>query len=136
MLLESAGTPTATVSLQVADDPCRVLLSSTGLLARTANGDPFEEAEDAKRTKHDLIVSAVPATARGEIGAVTSSGRLLRLSVIDLPQLPEDGVAPNLSGGAPIAEFLSSLEPDETVICLTTLDESSPAWRSAPNRAS
>ncbi|GHD66783.1 MULTISPECIES: DNA gyrase/topoisomerase IV subunit A [Streptomyces] len=126
VLLESAGTPTATVSLQVADDPCRVLLSSTGLLARTANGDPFGEAEDAKRTKHDLIVSAVPATARGEIGAVTSSGRLLRLNVIDLPQLPETASAPNLSGGAPIAEFLSSLEPDETVACLTTLDESSP----------
>ncbi|MFD7998442.1 DNA gyrase/topoisomerase IV subunit A [Streptomyces mirabilis] len=126
VLLESAGTPTATVSLQVADDPCRVLLSSTGLLARTANGDPFGEAEDAKRTKHDLIVSAVSATARGEIGAVTSSGRLLRLNVIDLPQLPETASAPNLSGGAPIAEFLSSLEPDETVVCLTTLDESSP----------
>ncbi|MFF2935959.1 DNA gyrase/topoisomerase IV subunit A [Streptomyces mirabilis] len=126
VLLESAGAPAATVSLQVADDPCRVLLSSTGLLARTANGDPFGEAEDAKRTKHDLIVSAVPATARGEIGAVTSSGRLLRLSVIDLPQLPETASAPNLSGGAPIAEFLSSLEPDEAVICLTTLDESSP----------
>ncbi|QIY73979.1 DNA topoisomerase IV subunit A [Streptomyces sp. RLB1-33] len=126
VLLESAGTPTATVSLQVADDPCRVLLSSTGLLARTANGDPFGEAEDAKRTKHDLIVSAVPATARGEIGAVTSSGRLLRLNVIDLPQLPETASAPNLSGGAPIAEFLSSLEPDDTVVCLTTLDESSP----------
>ncbi|MFF3576392.1 DNA gyrase/topoisomerase IV subunit A [Streptomyces mirabilis] len=126
VLLESAGTPAATVSLQVADDPCRVLLSSTGLLARTANGAPFGEAEDAKRTKHDLIVSAVPATARGEIGAVTSSGRLLRLNVIDLPQLPETASAPNLSGGAPITEFLSSLEPDETVVCLTTLDESSP----------
>ncbi|MFF2126257.1 DNA topoisomerase (ATP-hydrolyzing) subunit A [Streptomyces olivochromogenes] len=126
VLLESAGAPAATVSLQVADDPCRVLLSSTGLLARTANGDPFGEAEDAKRTKHDLIVSAVQATARGEIGAVTSSGRLLRLNVIDLPQLPETASAPNLSGGAPIAEFLSSLEPDETVVCLTTLDESSP----------
>ncbi|MCX5561345.1 DNA topoisomerase (ATP-hydrolyzing) subunit A [Streptomyces sp. NBC_00038] len=126
VLLESAGATAATVPLQVADDPCRVLLSSTGLLARTANGDPFGEAEEAKRTKHDLIVSAVPATARGEIGAVISSGRLLRLNVIDLPQLPETASAPNLSGGAPISEFLSSLEADETVICLTTLDESSP----------
>ncbi|MFF1700772.1 DNA topoisomerase (ATP-hydrolyzing) subunit A [Streptomyces sp. NPDC058252] len=127
VLLESAAAPAATVPLQVADDPCRVLLSSTGLLARTANGDPFGEVdEETKRTKHDLIVSAVPATARGEIGAVTSSGRLLRLSVIDLPQLPETASAPNLSGGAPISEFLSSLEADETVICLTTLDESSP----------
>lgn len=126
VLLESAGASAATVPLQVADDPCRVLLSSTGLLARTANGDPFGEAEEDKRAKHDLIVSAVPATARGEIGAVISSGRLLRLNVIDLPQLPETASAPNLSGGAPISEFLSSLEADETVVCLTTLDESSP----------
>ncbi|MER5949967.1 DNA topoisomerase IV subunit A [Streptomyces sp. NPDC001904] len=126
VLLESAGTPVASVSLQVADDPCRVLLSSTGLLARTANGEPFAEDEGAKRVKHDLIVSAVPATARGEIGVVTSTGRLLRLNVIDLPQLPDTASVPNLSGGAPISEFLSSLEADEKVICLMTLDESSP----------
>jgi DNA gyrase subunit A len=125
VLLESAASTTATVPLQVADDPCRVLLSSTGLLARTANAEPFAEDSDGRRTKHDVIVSAVPATARGEIGAVTSAGRLLRINVVDLPQLPDTAAAPNLSGGAPLAEFVS-LEDDETVICLTTLDESSP----------
>ncbi|MFJ4633328.1 DNA topoisomerase (ATP-hydrolyzing) subunit A [Streptomyces sp. NPDC088847] len=125
VLLESAGSPAATVPLQVADDPCRVLLSSTGLLARTANGEPFPEDADARRVKHDVIVSAVPATARGELGAVTSAGRLLRINVVDLPQLPETAAAPNLSGGAPISEFVS-LDEGETVICLTTLDESSP----------
>ncbi|MFJ9153622.1 DNA topoisomerase (ATP-hydrolyzing) subunit A [Streptomyces sp. NPDC102270] len=124
VLLEAGATaPVAAVPLQVADDPCRVLLSSTGLLARTANGEPFPEEAGGKRAKHDVIISAVPATARGEIGAVTSSGRLLRLNVIDLPQLPES--AANLSGGAPLSEFLS-LEDGETLICLTTLDESSP----------
>ncbi|MFJ4786729.1 DNA topoisomerase (ATP-hydrolyzing) subunit A [Streptomyces sp. NPDC088794] len=125
VLLESSGTPAATVPLQVADDPCRVLLSSTGLLARTANGEPFPEDADDRRTKHDVIISAVPATARGEIGAVTSSGRLLRINVVDLPQLPETAAAPNLSGGALLTEFVS-LEGDESVVCLTTLDESSP----------
>ncbi|MEW1641246.1 MULTISPECIES: DNA topoisomerase IV subunit A [unclassified Streptomyces] len=125
VLLESAGTPAASVPLQVADDPCRVLLSSTGLLARTANGEPFPEDADARRVKHDVIVSAVPATARGELGAVTSAGRLLRINVVDLPQLPETAAAPNLSGGAPVSEFVS-LDEGETVICLTTLDESSP----------
>jgi DNA gyrase subunit A len=124
VLLEAGATaPVAAVPLQVADDPCRVLLSSTGLLARTANGEPLAEEAGGKRAKHDVIVSAVPATARGEIGAVTSSGRLLRLNVIDLPQLPES--AANLAGGAPLTEFLS-LEDGETLICLTTLDESSP----------
>ncbi|MBK3564917.1 MULTISPECIES: DNA topoisomerase (ATP-hydrolyzing) subunit A [unclassified Streptomyces] len=125
VLLESAGAPAATVPLQVADDPCRVLLSSTGLLARTANGEPFPEDTEARRVKHDVIVSAVPATARGELGAVTSAGRLLRINVVDLPQLPETASAPNLSGGAAVTEFVS-LEEGETVICLTTLDESSP----------
>ncbi|MER5226519.1 DNA gyrase/topoisomerase IV subunit A [Streptomyces flaveus] len=124
VLLESSGATAASVPLQVADDPCRVLLSSTELLARTANGDPFGESDD-KRAKHDLIVSAVPATAQGEVGAVTSAGRLLRINVIDLPQLPETTAAPNLAGGAPISEFLT-LEGDEEVVCLTTLDESSP----------
>ncbi|GGX71405.1 DNA gyrase/topoisomerase IV subunit A [Streptomyces fructofermentans] len=124
VLLQSAGTAATAVPLQVADDPCRVLLSSTGLLARTANGDPFGEG-DGKRAKHDLIVSAVPATAQGEIGAVTSAGRLLRINVIDLPQLPETAAAPTLSGGAPVSEFLT-LEGDEGIVCLTTLDESSP----------
>lgn len=125
VLLESAGSQVAAVPLEVADDPCRVLLSSTGLLARTANGDPIVFAEDAKRAKHDVIVSSVPATARGDIGVVTSTGRLMRLAVIDLPQLPDTHSAPNLSGGAMVAEFLT-LEADEEVVCLTTLDESSP----------
>lgn len=124
MLLEPGATPIAAVPLEVADDPCRVLLSSTGLLARTANGEALTPG-DGKRVKHDVIVSAIPTTARADIGVVTSTGRLLRLAVIDLPILPEPSGAPNLAGGAPIAEFLS-LEPDEQVLCLTTLDESSP----------
>ncbi|WP_374776189.1 DNA topoisomerase IV subunit A [Streptomyces sp. NBC_01310] len=125
VLLESAGTAVAAVPLEVADDPCRVLLSSTGLLARTANGEPLPEEEGGARAKHDLIVSQVAATARADVGAVTSYGRLLRLSVIDLPQLPDTHAAPNLAGGAPVSEFLSGLEADEKVICLISLDESS-----------
>ncbi|MFF3859327.1 DNA topoisomerase (ATP-hydrolyzing) subunit A [Streptomyces sp. NPDC002209] len=125
VLLESAGTAVAAVPLEVADDPCRVLLSSTGLLARTANGEPLPEEEGGARAKHDLIVSQVAATARADVGVVTSYGRLLRLSVIDLPQLPDTHAAPNLAGGAPVTEFLSGLEADEKVICLTSLDESS-----------
>lgn len=124
VLLESAGSPVSAVPLEVADDPCRVLLSSTGLLARTANGEEFDDGE-GKRAKHDVIVSAVPTTARADVGAVTSAGRLLRLTVIDLPMMPDTAGAPNLAGGAPVSEFLT-LETGERVLCLTTLDESSP----------
>ncbi|WKX73003.1 DNA topoisomerase (ATP-hydrolyzing) subunit A [Streptomyces sp. XD-27] len=125
VLLESAGAPVSAVPLEVADDPCRVLLSSTGLLARTAGAEPHPGDGGGKRHKHDVIVSAVPATARADVGAVTSTGRLLRLSVIDLPMLPETAAAPSLAGGAPVSEFLS-LADGERLVCLTTLDESSP----------
>ncbi|SHN19815.1 DNA gyrase/topoisomerase IV subunit A [Actinacidiphila paucisporea] len=123
VLLESAGAPVSAVPLEVADDPCRVLLSSTGLLARTSGGEPDDGG--GRRAKHDVIVSAVPSTARADIGAVTTFGRLLRLTVIDLPMLPDTAGAPSLAGGAPLTEFLS-LQEGERVLCLTTLDESSP----------
>ncbi|WP_329489879.1 DNA topoisomerase IV subunit A [Kitasatospora sp. NBC_01246] len=124
VLLEAGAAPSAALSvpLEVADDPCRVLLSSTGLLARTADGEPFEVSE--KRSKHDVVVSAVPATARADIGVVTSAGRVLRLPVIDLPALPPTP-SPTLAGGAAVGEFLR-LETGERALALTTLDESSP----------
>ena len=124
VLLEAGAVPTAAVPLEVADDPCRVLLSSTGLLARTADAVQTVDA-DSGRARHDVIVSAVAATARADIGAVTTAGRVLRLPVIDLPSLPPSSAAPTLSGGAPVSEFLK-LDAGERVLALTTLDESSP----------
>ncbi|MBA2532898.1 MAG: DNA topoisomerase IV subunit A [Nocardioidaceae bacterium] len=119
VLLESAGQPVSVAtSLEVADDPCLVLLSSTGLLARTAGDEP---GTGGNRAKHDVIISAVQTSARGTIGAVTNAGRLYRLAVLDLPSLPGTAAAPHLQGGAPVAEFLA-LRPGETVLCLTSLD--------------
>ena len=126
VLLESAGTPVsaqAAGTLEVTDDPCHVLLSSTGLLARTTSDEPL--AAGGKRAKHDVVVSQVDATARSQVGAVTSTGRVVRLPVLDLPALPPTAQAPNLSGGAPIKEFIE-LANGERVVCLTTFDPDSP----------
>jgi DNA gyrase subunit A len=119
VLLESAGVPASTaVPLEVTDDPCWVLLSSTGLLARTLTDDPLPT--DGARAKHDVVVSVVRATARGEVAAVTSAGRMVRLGVLDVPAVPATASAPHLSGGAPVSEFLS-LERDERVLALCSL---------------
>jgi DNA gyrase subunit A len=126
VLLESAGlsvsSAAASMPLEVSDDPCFVLLSSAGLLARTTDQEPL--GEGGGRAKHDVVLSAVPATARGQVGAVTSHGRLMRLDVLDLPTLPSTANAPHLQGGAPMSEFLV-LEPGERVLSLTTLDPDS-----------
>ena len=122
LLMESAAVPAAAaVPLEIDDVPCVVLLSSAGLLARTAPIDRGNAA-DSPRAQHDVIVSACVSTSRGEIGVVTSSGRLWRLSVLDLPNLPPVHGAPTLSAGAPVGAFLD-LPRGEQVLTLTTLDE-------------
>jgi DNA gyrase subunit A len=124
VLLESAGAPSPTaVPLEVTDDPCWVLLSSTGLLARTTTDAPLPV--EGARAKHDVVVSAVRSTARGEVGVVTSAGRMIRLGVLDMPALPATASAPHLSGGAPVTEFLS-LDKDEQVLALCGLGVDGP----------
>ena len=104
--------------LEVADDPCWVLLSSAGLLARTDHADPIPTS--GPRANHDVIVSRILTTARGDCGLVTSTGRLIRINALDLPTVPATANAPNLQGGTHLSELIS-LEPDERVLCLTTL---------------
>ncbi len=125
VLLESSGattTPAAGAktgeSMKVPDDPCRVLMSSTGLLARTRTDEPL--GSGGARSKHDVLVSQVTATARGTIGLVTSTGRVHTLSVVELPSLPPTNEAPSLSGGAPLAAFVD-LAVNEQPLALCSL---------------
>lgn len=126
VLLEASGAPrtaAAVVDLQVADDPCLAMLSSTGLLARTSDASPLSGGDE--RSAHDVLVSVVRTTVRGEVGVVTSAGRLIRVAVVDLPTLPPSANPPSLSGGHPVSEFVA-LEPDETVVGLGSLDPDGP----------
>lgn len=124
ILLESAGTPAAIdTPLEVADDPCFVLLSSTGLLARTTNVDPL--ATEGSRRKHDVITGAVRTTVRGEFGAVTSAGRVVRLSALELPTLVPTNDPPALAGGAPIGAYVD-LPKGERILTLCSVQADSP----------
>ncbi|GAA1670563.1 DNA topoisomerase IV subunit A [Nonomuraea maheshkhaliensis] len=124
VLLEAPGVArTPVTSLQVADDPCLAMLSSTGLLARTPDATPLPGEGD--RTAHDVLVSVVRTSVRGEVGVVTSLGRLIRVQVVDLPTLPPSANPPSLSGGHPVSEYVS-LQPDEKVIGLGSLDPDGP----------
>jgi len=133
ILLESAGgtvvprTPTSRASapaapLEIVDTPCWALLSGTGLVARTASpAPPARGADDGSRHRHDALAAAVPTSARADLGAVTSHGRVVRFSALDLPALPPTEAAPSLSGGVPVGEIVV-LERGERVVGLTPLD--------------
>jgi DNA gyrase subunit A len=127
VLLEGGAAVKAAVPLEVTDDPCVVVLSATGLLARFPSSPVYPErsGESAQsqpdRAAHDIVASAVSATARGTIGAVTTAGRMIRVSVLEIPALPPNDSAPSLSGGHPVTEFVA-LERGETVLALANLD--------------
>ncbi|WP_170198731.1 DNA gyrase/topoisomerase IV subunit A [Thermopolyspora flexuosa] len=124
VLLESSGvTAAGAIPLEVADDPCLVLLSSDGLLARTKDATPL--VHSAERVPHDVLAAVVPATARGEVALITSAGRALRVPVLDLAELPQTDGPPSLAGGHPIAEYVS-LEPGERVVGLGSLSPDGP----------
>ncbi|MFP5368157.1 MAG: DNA gyrase subunit A, partial [Actinomycetes bacterium] len=108
------------LALEIADDPCWAILTASGQIARTSNQEPLAEA--GPRTKHDVFTSVVKTSARGEIAAVTSQGRMLRLQVMDMPVLPPMSGLPNLAGGVPAKEFLTLLK-GETLVAFAPLDE-------------
>ncbi|MBD8058592.1 DNA topoisomerase IV subunit A [Cellulomonas sp. JH27-2] len=138
ILLDSAGgssvtgapaagrsTRAAATPLEIADTPTWVLLSGTGLLARTASDEPVLRDEESRRAKHDVLVSTVLTTARAELGAVTSAGRMVRFSVLDLPSLPPTDGTPSLSGGVPVSEVVT-LEKGERVVAVASLAVEAP----------
>ena len=124
ILLAASGVATtaAAAPLEVADDPCWVLLSSAGLLARTNSAQPLPAV--GARANHDVIVSKIIGTARGSCGLITSAGRLIKISALDLPTVPTTAHAPNLQGGTHVSELVT-LDAGERVLCLTTLADNS-----------
>jgi len=63
----------AAVSVEVADEPCLVTLSSSGQLGR----EPTEGAKRAKPGRHDLVIASVETTTASLVWAITSEGRAL-----------------------------------------------------------
>jgi DNA gyrase subunit A len=122
----TAASTSALPSLEIADTPCRVLLSTTGRIIRVDLGDGMSDApaRTVRRSKHDAIRSSVVTTSRTEIGAITNLGRLVRLSPVDLPQVPENSI--QLAAGAKVAEYLALDAKSERVIALVSLESEAP----------
>ncbi len=86
-----------------------------------------------------MVLSVVPATARGQVGVLTTAGRLVRLDVLDLPTLPPTANAPHLQGGAPLGTFLDldwrPVAHPERPLALCTLRADGPGLALGTRRA-
>ncbi|MEZ3161023.1 DNA topoisomerase IV subunit A [Microbacterium sp. BWT-B31] len=116
----------APAQLQIADSPCRVFLSASGRMVRAetaADAPNGGVVTPSRRSKHDAIRSAVEGTTRGDLGAVTNTGRLIRFSPVDLPSVPGNSV--QLAAGTRADQYLG-LTGAEHVVALVPLTAEPP----------
>ena len=112
----AASAPAA--PLEVEDSPCYVILSATGLVARTTEPSiqPGLLSKGA-RPRHDVLQDACPGNTRGEFLLITNKGRAFRVRTVELPSIsPEKGVY-SVRGGMPVRELLP-LQQDEVAVGL------------------
>lgn len=104
LLLDSQGiqgTDPASGSLEIADEPCIVVLTPNGSLARIA-GD--EEPSDPHEGG-DVWLSWAPTTARGLVHVVTSDGMAHEVRAEMLPSLARSDFAQSLAGAIPFEDL-------------------------------
>src|SRR5699024_9584826 len=66
--------------------------------------------------------AVVATTARGEIGALTDTGRLIRLNAVDVPALTESTATPAMSDGVKATDFVT-LQRGEKLITIVPLNQ-------------
>ncbi len=118
-----AGAKAPALAMEIEDSPCYAMLSSTGLIARTSADEP--PAREGRRSSHDALRAVVHSSARADVGLVTSRGRIVRVSLLDVPALAPTSEPPSLGGGTPVAE-VAGLERGEEPVGMVPLDGATP----------
>lgn len=109
----ASARPTA-ASAELADTETKIVLTATGLLARCD-----QLLENTKRSKHDAVAQVFETTTRSDIGALTSTGRVIRVHVGDVPNSGEQF---DVSAAIKAAPFFG-LGPGESLISILDLND-------------
>ena len=106
-----------TGALKIEDEPCVVMMSATGLIARTTPSamEVFNSRSTSDERLHDDQITTIFRTStRATYGLVTSAGRLVLAQVVDLPALPASATL-SLQGGVQADDLISMTESTDPV---------------------
>lgn len=107
----------ASVNAELADTPCTIVLTASGMLARVEGHAPVTRV--AKRSKHDAIAATIATSTRQDIGFVTSHGKIHRIHSADVPSF---GQGFDSTQSVSAHEFLG-LPKDERILTVFELNE-------------
>ena len=108
---------TLTGALKIEDEPCVVMMSATGLIARTTPSamDVFNARSTSdERLRDDQITTIFETSTRATYGLVTSAGRLVLAHVVDLPALPAAATL-SLKGGVQADELIGMTKSTDPI---------------------
>ena len=105
-----------TMDAELADQPCGILLTASGLLGRLSE-EEFGQTS-SRRKKHDAVRSRVLTTTRSDLLFVTSKGRALRIHAADVPPATSNDHTSFVTA----ADFLG-VRSDEQVLCCLDANE-------------
>lgn len=131
-----------TGALKIEDEPCVVMMSATGLIARTTPSamDVFNARSTSdERLRDDQITTIFETSTRATYGLVTSAGRLVLAHVVDLPALPAAATL-SLKGGVQADELIGMTEStdpirDERVITAIAMEQPTSGKTSAKDES-
>lgn len=110
----------ASISAELADTACVVVLTATGLLGRIEAG--VGAVAGGKRKRHDVVRTLLETTTRKDLGFVTSTGRMLRIHAGDVP--PSGSLFD--AGNAVKARDFLGLAKNEQVVNMVSLEGDAP----------
>lgn len=97
----SLPVPATDAPLEIADEPCSVVMGSGGTLARVADDGPPVGTSS-------ILAAKVPATTRGQVAVVTEDGVAHRIDVVSLPQASSTESGLDMRQAVPLAELLGT----------------------------
>jgi len=118
------GRGASAVSLEIADSPCRVLLSATGRAVRVDLAEGVTVTRPTRRSKHDAVLVSLDSTTRGELIALTSRGRFVRFTPVGLPSVPPNSV--QLAAGAKLRDYVGLTDAKERIVAIADPASSTP----------
>jgi len=107
----------ANMNAELADTPCVIVLSASGMLTRVDGNSSIEAS--GKRAKHDALATVVKTSTRQDVGFVTSHGKIHRIHAADVPGTETYDPSQSVSA----REFLG-LPKDELILTLLELNDS------------
>ncbi|MEO0026844.1 MAG: hypothetical protein RL716_175 [Actinomycetota bacterium] len=107
----------ASVSAQLADTPCVIIMTASGLVGRV--NELGEPTVTSKRTKHDAVAVRFETSTRSDIGFLTSDGKMHRIHVGDVPSME---YATDVNSMVSANSFLG-IAKSLSVVSVTPLDE-------------